>query len=122
MRIYNILLVLLTLSWAFCADAAEKKSEAESRSETNAELKPQETCPIMGSKINKALYVDVNGQRIYACCSACLLPCRFRSSGQAREKVKGHQPAVNLPLPTSFRAGVKGGGLHQVSRPELSEE
>ncbi|MBN1867754.1 hypothetical protein JW916_10720 [Candidatus Sumerlaeota bacterium] len=35
------------------------------------ELKPQETCPIMGSKIDKKLYVDANGYRIYVCCAAC---------------------------------------------------
>ncbi len=74
MKIYRILLVLLVLSWIPYAAAAEKNSEVkpDSKSETNIELKPQETCPIMGGKINKDLYVDANGKRIYACCSACL--------------------------------------------------
>lgn len=34
---------------------------------------PQATCPVMrGSPVNKALYVDANGYRIYVCCGACL--------------------------------------------------
>lgn len=33
---------------------------------------PQSTCPIMGSKIDKSLYVDHAGKRIYVCCSGCL--------------------------------------------------
>ena len=29
-------------------------------------------CPIMGGKINKKLYVDHAGKRIYVCCAGCL--------------------------------------------------
>ncbi len=32
----------------------------------------QETCPVLGNKINKDLYVDYNGQRVYFCCPQCL--------------------------------------------------
>ena len=35
------------------------------------ELKPQTICPVMGGKINKDVYVDYQGQRIYFCCSTC---------------------------------------------------
>lgn len=34
--------------------------------------KPQETCPVMKGKINKALYVDAEGKRIYVCCKGCI--------------------------------------------------
>ncbi len=34
--------------------------------------KPQTRCPVMGGKINKALYVDADGRRVYACCAGCL--------------------------------------------------
>lgn len=33
--------------------------------------KPQTVCPVMGGKINKEQYVDVNGRRVYVCCPAC---------------------------------------------------
>ena len=36
------------------------------------EVKPQTICPIMGGKINKKLYVDHAGKRIYVCCPGCL--------------------------------------------------
>jgi YHS domain-containing protein len=32
----------------------------------------QVACPVQGGKINKDLYVDYQGQRIYFCCPACL--------------------------------------------------
>lgn len=34
--------------------------------------KPQETCPVLGSKLqNKEVYVDYEGKRIYFCCPGC---------------------------------------------------
>ena len=37
-----------------------------------AEGKPQATCPVMkGSPVNKSLYVDAEGYRIYVCCGGC---------------------------------------------------
>ncbi len=31
----------------------------------------QTTCPVMGGTINKELYADYKGQRVYFCCMAC---------------------------------------------------
>ena len=34
---------------------------------------PQTTCPVMkGSPVNKSLYVDAEGYRIYVCCGGCV--------------------------------------------------
>ncbi|MBN1984239.1 MAG: hypothetical protein JW795_22115 [Chitinivibrionales bacterium] len=46
--------------------------EPSEQSMNTKALKPQSTCPIMGSSINKKLFVDYNGQRIYVCCAGCL--------------------------------------------------
>ncbi len=35
------------------------------------QLGPQTHCPIMGGEINKEVYVDYKGQRIYFCCPGC---------------------------------------------------
>lgn len=32
----------------------------------------QTTCPVMGGKINKNLFVDHDGKRVYICCKGCL--------------------------------------------------
>lgn len=42
----------------------------------DVELKPQTVCPVMGGAINKSMFVDVNGQRIYVCCMGCLAPIK----------------------------------------------
>jgi len=31
----------------------------------------QTTCPVMGGPINKELYADYKGERVYFCCMAC---------------------------------------------------
>jgi len=47
------------------ADAQQTKAAAPAS-------KPQTECPVMGGKINKELYVDHNGKRIYVCCPGCI--------------------------------------------------
>ena len=34
----------------------------------------QKTCPVMGGKINKDIYADYEGKRVYFCCDACISP------------------------------------------------
>ena len=34
--------------------------------------KPQTVCPVMGGAINKEMYADVKGRRIYVCCPGCI--------------------------------------------------
>lgn len=35
------------------------------------ELKPQTTCPVMGGEIDKDVYLDYQGHRVYFCCPGC---------------------------------------------------
>ncbi len=37
-----------------------------------SKLKPQTVCPVMGGKIDKNVYADYQGQRIYFCCPSCV--------------------------------------------------
>ncbi len=36
-----------------------------------AESKPQTTCPVLGGNIDKQVYTDYKGKRIYFCCQGC---------------------------------------------------
>jgi YHS domain-containing protein len=36
-----------------------------------AEAKPQTVCPVLGGNIDKQVYVDYQGKRIYFCCQGC---------------------------------------------------
>ena len=36
-----------------------------------ADPKPQTICPVLGGNIDKSVYVDYKGKRIYFCCEGC---------------------------------------------------
>jgi len=64
-----VCLVLVTVTWAAAADVGTK-APAEARAV--AKLKPQTMCPVMEGKINKRLYADHGGKRVYFCCQGCI--------------------------------------------------
>ena len=54
---------------------------------------PQTTCPVMGGQINKEIYADYQGQRVYFCCEACLP--KFKEDPEkylAKMKEMGQEP------------------------------
>jgi YHS domain-containing protein len=59
-------LTCIIIAAAFCLTAALGTAWA----------KPQQTCPVMGGAINKSVYTDYNGKRIYFCCEGC--PEKFK--------------------------------------------
>jgi YHS domain-containing protein len=36
-----------------------------------ADAKPQTTCPVLAGNVNKQVYADYKGKRIYFCCQGC---------------------------------------------------
>jgi len=40
--------------------------------EQSVKGKAQVACPVTGNKINKEIYVDYQGQRVYFCCPSCI--------------------------------------------------
>jgi YHS domain-containing protein len=54
---------------AFKADPARYIQKMEAEGITVARL--QTECPVMGNKIDKAVYVDRGGKRVYFCCPGC---------------------------------------------------
>ena len=44
---------------------------AEKAETSTGELKPQTHCPVMGGEIDKSIFVEKDGKRIYMCCEHC---------------------------------------------------
>ncbi|HCE46736.1 MAG TPA: hypothetical protein DET40_24580 [Lentisphaeria bacterium] len=57
---------IFTLMGILYAEEAAKTDTQENKIVAQAE------CPIMGNKINKSLFVDAQGKRIYVCCGMCI--------------------------------------------------
>jgi YHS domain-containing protein len=52
----------------------EKKSEPTAQSETEEVVLTaiqQTTCPVMGGAINKSMFTDYKGKKVYFCCAGC---------------------------------------------------
>ena len=52
-------------------DLANKSGSGEEKI-----LKLQTECPVLGGAIDKSLFVDYKGKRIYVCCSGCIEPVK----------------------------------------------
>ena len=50
------------------------------------DLNPQTICPVMGGEIDKNVYVDYQGARIYFCCSGCR-PAFLQEPGKYMRKL-----------------------------------
>jgi YHS domain-containing protein len=51
----------------------------------SANAKPQTKCPVMGDDINKNIYTDYQGYRIYFCCDGC--PQDFKKNPRKYMKI-----------------------------------
>jgi len=72
-------------------------------------LKEQTTCPVMGRPIDKSLYVDVNGKRVYVCCQGCIAAVKADPDKYLAKIAAGSQKAADVPPIVCGRCGqIKG--------------
>ena len=69
-------------------------------------VKPQAACPVMGGKIDKKLYADVAGRRIYVCCNGCI--ARIKAAPAKYLKVIKARGETAEPLLCTKCGQVKG--------------
>jgi YHS domain-containing protein len=62
--------VTMGLVFSLAAVAAEGDKPQANDGEKK-EVKVQTTCPVMGGKIDKEIFTDYDGKRIYFCCKGC---------------------------------------------------
>lgn len=63
-------------------------------------LKPQTTCPVMGEAIDKKMFVDYDGKRIYVCCSGCIAEVK-KEPQKYIDKLKSRGESVESIVPSS---------------------
>jgi YHS domain-containing protein len=64
-----------------------------------ADAKPQTTCPVLGGNINKQVYADYQGKRIYFCCAGC--DAEFKQNPEKYLKKLEAQGVVLEPSPAA---------------------
>ena len=60
-------------------------------------LVPQSTCPVMGGPIDKSVYVDYKGKRVYFCCAGC--PETFKQDPEKYLKILADRGEAPIAVP-----------------------
>ncbi len=63
----TLFMMLISVSLVNAGDLNNKPGSHEEKI-----LKLQTECPVLGGAIDKSLFVDYKGKRIYVCCAGCL--------------------------------------------------
>jgi YHS domain-containing protein len=83
---------------AVMGQADKGDSAAQPKAQTTVkQLKPQSTCPVMGGDIDKSLYVDYKGKRIYVCCEGCVAKLKKNPEKYLKKLEKMGQTPVDVP-------------------------
>lgn len=70
-----------------------------------AQGKAQTTCPVLGGNIDKNIYVDYQGQRIYFCCKGC--DAAFKKNPEKYLKIMESQGVTPEKSPAASGKGAK---------------
>jgi len=90
----------------FQADPAKYVKKLEEQGITLARTpKPQTRCPIKGTPVNKKVYADYKGKRVYFCCADCLPkfkkdPAKYikKLESQGITLAQASRPQTNCPI------------------------
>jgi len=92
MKTISVITAVVLLGTSFLN--ADEQKEASVKDSAKA----QATCPVMGGKVDKNLFVDVKGYRIYVCCKGCVGTIKADPDKYlAKIKAKGETPE-NTPV------------------------
>lgn len=106
----NKTLFNLIFGVVFCLTGSLRAAESTDGAEK--ELKAQKTCPIMGGAVNKDLYVDHDGKRIYVCCKGCIAPIKKNPEAAIKKLKELGEAPVAVPAEQKI-CPVMGGGINK---------
>ncbi|MEI8347589.1 MAG: YHS domain-containing protein [Pseudomonadota bacterium] len=67
-KIFIIALFALSMGAVFAKDT-QHKMDVNAKAVAGA---PQTICPVLGGPIDKTVFTDYKGQRVYFCCAGCI--------------------------------------------------
>jgi YHS domain-containing protein len=70
--------------------------------------KEQTICPLMGGKINKEIYADHDGKRVYFCCTMCIDTFKKDPAKYIEKMEKEGISLTSVPAPKKTEAGHEG--------------
>ena len=95
----------LFLALGLVVPAAALAADGDGSKAKEKTVKAQTTCPLMGGKINKKIFADHDGKRVYFCCAGCI--AGFKKD-PAKYVKKLEDAGVTLEKVCKACSGVKG--------------
>lgn len=114
--ITGLAVILFSSGYVWSQDDEGKHKEHSDAGQLAAK-KAQSTCPVMGGNVNKALFVEYDGKRLYVCCKECLEtvkkdPAKYISklenNGLALEKTQTTCPILGGKIDKKVHADYNG--------------
>ena len=97
-------LIFAGISYGQCCGSSTKKASKNAKKQA-CKVKDQENCPVKGKTVDKNIYLDVKGKRVYVCSKSCLASVKEDPDKFLKVILeKGEQPQ-----PTPKTACKKGG-------------
>jgi len=85
------------------------------------EIISQTECPVTGEKINKELYVDADGKRVYACCEGCIIKVEA-NPGDYIEQLEKQQIVLDKTQVAQTEGTVTGKKINHKHDAELRKQ
>lgn len=94
-----ITMCFVSAAYAQPAAAVKKDTKVAAGKSTPAAkvLKPQTTCPVLGDSINKKLFVDYKGKRIFVCCEGCIADVQKDPEKYIKKLADEGQSVMTIP-------------------------
>jgi YHS domain-containing protein len=77
----KMIMMVLVLVLSLCVAGAGFAAPAQAKGQA------QTVCPVLGNKIDKNVYTDYKGKRVYFCCAGCVEPFK-KNPEQYLKKMK----------------------------------
>jgi hypothetical protein len=104
--------VLLVLAMTLACAANAKAADASKETPTKVQTK----CPVMGNPIDKSLFVDKDGKRIYLCCPKCSSAVTKDFAKYAKQ-LEGE--GIDLTIP---KVAVQPAGKSETAKPKTDTQ
>ena len=117
----RIATLIMTASLIAGAAVAGEGDGHHAKEAVKAKIIQQTTCPVMGGKVNRDLYVDHDGKRVYVCCKGCVETVKrnpgkwikkLESEGVTVAKVQTTCPVMGGKIDKKQYVDVKGKRLY----------
>jgi len=121
------LIFIFLVSFAFAQGVKDVKKEVKKSDEAtspSAKLaKPQVSCPVCGAKIDKTLYTDYKGKKIYFDNQGCIDqfkkdPAKYSKKPEGQRKMREHKEMKTGPGAKTEMKEKKEAGKPETTAPE----